>query len=145
MKNIKLNDLFYVILVGFLASIVVGIGIGIIEYVLYITIGLTLRIFFFIGVYFLAGYIRRQYVESAMIYQILAVIFTINGYFLSIIISNVLDAGIDQLGYFLNFIYSLDFLLYYFDPRVIFSSGAYDLIEYLFLFISCTIAYIKTK
>jgi len=145
MKDVKLNDLIFVIIVGFIASIVVGVAVGTIEYLLYEALGFTLRIFFFIGVFFLAGYIRMQYTKSTVLYQVLAVIFTIHGYFLSMLISNVFGSGFDQIQYLFKMVYSIEWVFYYFDPSVIFSGNAYDTIEYLFLFISCAIAYVKTK
>jgi hypothetical protein len=145
MKNIKMNDLIFVIILGFIAATLTGIAVGTINYLLYSSIGITMNIFYFFGAYFIASYIRRQYETSTVLYQVLAVLFTLHGYFFSYVVFNVFRVGIGSAGLIIKLFYSFQYLLNFFNPLSIFQSGFAGIIEYLFIFIFCYIAYTKTK
>ncbi|MBU1019675.1 MAG: hypothetical protein KJ847_00555 [Firmicutes bacterium] len=145
MKNIKMNDLLFVILVGLITATLTGIAVGTVNYLLYTSIGITMNIFYFFGAYFIASYIRRQYEISTRLYQVIAVIMTIHGYFFSYVVFNVFRIGIGSAGSILKLFYSFEYVINFFNPIHIFQSGFGRIIEYLFIFIFCYIAYTKTK
>lgn len=145
MKNVVYKDLFFVVVIGFLVAVLTGIAVGTIDYLLFSLAGFTMNIFFFIGAYFIASYIRRQYDESVRLYQIIAVIVTIFGFFFSKVVFQVFVFGIDSFGFFFKYIFSINFMISYFNPRNIIDSGFGAVISYLFIFIFAYIAYTKTK
>jgi len=145
MKNIVYKDLIYVILIGFIVSLLTGIAVGTIDYLLYSTAGFTMNIFFFIGAYFIASYIRRQYVESIVLYQIIAVVVTMFGYFFSLVVFQVFIFGIDAFEILFKYVFSIDYMVNFFNPNNIITGGFGAVIEYLFIFIFGYIAYSKTK
>lgn len=145
MKNVIYKDLFYVVLIGFIVAILTGIAVGTIDYLLYTLAGFTMNIFFFIGAYFIASYIRRQYEESVVLYQIIAVIVTLFGYFFSIVVFQVLIIDIKAFEILFKYIFSIDYMINFFNPKNIITGGFGAVIEYLFIFIFGYIAYTKTK
>lgn len=145
MKNIKLNDLLFVVVLGFIAATLTGIAVGTINYVMFTLIGISLNIFYFFGAYFIASSIRRQYERSTLAYQIIAVILTIHGYFFSYVVFNVFRVGIENTGFVIKLFYSFRYMIAFFNPVSIFTSGFSGIIEYLFIFIFCYIAFTKTK
>ncbi len=144
-KNIIYKDLIYVILIGFLVATLTGVAVGSIDYFIYNKAGFTMNIFFFMGAYFIASYIRRQYVDSIRLYQIIAVVVTLYGYFFSIVVFQVFIFGIDTFGILFKIIFSFKYLFEYFNPSNIINGGFGAVIEYLFIFIFGYIAYTKTK
>ena len=145
MKNIVYKDLIYVILIGFLVATLTGLAVGAIDFLLYDTAGFTMNIFYFIGAYFIASYIRRQYVESIQLYQIIAVIVTVFGYFFSIVVFQAFIFGIDSFEFIFKIVFSFDYMISYFNPKNIITGGFGSVIEYLFIFLFGYIAYTKTK
>lgn len=145
MKNIKTNDLLFVILIGLVAATFTGLAVGTANYLLYSTVGITMNIFFLFGAYFIASYIRRQYENSTILYQIIAVVMTLHGYFFSYVIFNVLRIGIGASGMIFDYFYSLKYILLFFSPVRAFQSGFSGIIEYLFIFLFAYVAYMKTK
>lgn len=145
MKNVIRKDLVYVVLIGIVVSTLTGIAVGTVDFLLYESIGITMNIFFFIGAYFIASYIRRQYVESALLYQVIAVIVTLFGYFFSTIIFLTFINGIDAFGFIFKAIFSMSYMIDFFNPLNIITGGFGSVIEYLFIFIFGYIAYTKTK
>jgi hypothetical protein len=145
MKNIVYKDLFYVIVIGTLVAILTGIAVGLVDYLLFKLAGFTMNIFFLFGAYFIASYIRRQYFESIKLYQIVAVIVTMFGFFFSKVVFLVLTYDIRAFSFFFKYIFSIQFMINYFDPRNLISGGFSVIISYLFIFIFGYIAYTKTK
>ena len=145
MKNVIYKDLFYVVLIGFIVAALTGFAVGIIDYLLYSTAGFTMNIFYFIGAYFIASYIRRQYVESIVLYQIIAVVCTLFGYFFSVVIFQMMILDISLFSRLFKLVFSLDYMIEYFNPKNIINGGFGSVIEYLFIFIFGYIAYTKTK
>lgn len=145
MENVNRKDLMYVILIGIIVSTLTGMAVGTIDYLLYSSLGITLKLFYFVGTYFIASYIRRQYVESARLYQIIAVIVTMHGYFFSLVIFFVYINGIDTFEYLFKFVYSVDYMVSYFNPLNVFTGGMGYMLEYFFVFLFGYLAYTKTK
>lgn len=145
MKNVIVKDLIYVVLIGIVVSILTGIAVGTIDFLLYESVGITLNIFFFIGAYFIASYIRRQYVESEVLYQVIAVIVTLFGYFFSTVIFFTFINGIDAFWFIFKIIFSLEYMIDFFNPINIINGGFNSIIEYFFIFMFGYIAYTKTK
>ncbi len=145
MKNVNIKDLVYVVLIGLVVATITGIAVGTVDYLLYNSIGITMKIFYFIGTYFIASYIRRQYVESTKLYQIVAVIVTLHGYFFSIVVFLVFINGLDTFEYLFTVIYSVEYMVEYFHPLNLIEGGFGAFLEYLFIFIFGYIAYSKTK
>jgi hypothetical protein len=145
MNKINYKDLIYVVLIGIMVATITGIAVGTVDYLLYESLGITLKIFYFMGAYFIASYIRRQYFESIVLYQVIAVIVTIYGYFFSYVVFLVFINGIDAAEYIFRLIFSLEYMLEYFNPINIIDDGFGAVLEYLFVFIFGYIAYTKTK
>lgn len=145
MKNVNTKDLVFVILIGMVVSTITGIAVGTVDYLLYNSIGITMKIFYFMGTYFIASYIRRQYVESTKLYQIIAVIVTLQGYFFSIVVFLVFINGLDTFEYLFKTIFSIDYMVDYFNPNNLIAGGFGAFMEYLFVFLFGYIAYSKTK
>jgi hypothetical protein len=145
MKNIVYKDLFYVLIIGALVATLTGIAVGTIDYLLFKLTGFTINIFFLFGAYFIASYIRRQYFESIRLYQIIAVIITMFGYFFSKVVFLVLTYDIRAFSFFFNYVFSFGFMTSYFDPRNLITGGFGAIISYFILFIFGYIAYTKTK
>ena len=145
MKNVVVKDLVYVVLIGIIVATLTGVAVGTVDFLLYSTAGFTVNIFFFMGAYFIASYIRRQYEESIRLYQVIAVIVTLYGYFFSILIFQVFIFGLDTFGILFKYIFSIDYMVGYFNPSNLISNSFGSIIEYLFIFIFGYIAYTKTK
>ena len=145
MKDLNYKDLSYVVLIGIVVATLTGIGVGTVDYLLYNSIGITMKLFYFIGAYFIASYIRRQYVESIKLYQIIAVIVTIFGYFFSQVVFIIYITGIDMIEYAFKYVFSFEYMSSYFSLANLTEGGFGALLEYLFLFIFGYIAYTKTK
>jgi len=145
MKNIVYKDLFYVVIIGTLVATLTGLAVGTMDYLLFKLAGFTMNIFFLFGAYFIASYIRRQYFESVRLYQIIAVVVTMYGFFFSKVIFQVFIFGIETFELFFKYVFSIEFMVYYFDPRNLVTGGFTAIISYLFIFIFGYIAYTKTK
>ena len=145
MKDVVYKDLFYVIVIGALVAILTGIAVGTVDYLIYELAGFTMNIFFLFGAYFIASYIKRQYVESIRLYQVIAVVLTMFGFFFSKVVFQVFIFGIGTFGLFFKYIFSIGFMTSYFDPRNLISGGFGAIISYFFIFIFGYIAYTKTK
>ena len=145
MKNVVYKDLIYVVIIGFLVATLTGIAVGTIDFLLYDLAGFTMNIFFFIGTYFIASYIRRQYVDSVKLYQIIAVIVTIYGYFFSIVVFQTFILGLNAFEFIFKIVFSFRYMINFFNPTNVIDGGFGTVIEYLFIFIFGYIAYTKTK
>ena len=145
MKNMEYKDLIFVIVIGALVATLTGIAVGTVDYLLYKLAGFTMNIFFLFGAYFIASYIRRQYYESVRLYQIIAVIVTMFGYFFSKVVFQVFIFGIGTFELFFKYIFSFEFMFDYFDPRNLITGGFGAIISYFFIFIFGYVAYTKTK
>ena len=145
MKNIIYKDLIYVVLIGILVATLTGLAVGTANFLLYNQANFTMSIFYFMGTYFIASYIRRQYIESNKIYQIIAVIVTLYGYFFSIVVFQVFMLGIESFVFVFKIVFSFNYIINYFNPSNIISGEFGGVIEYLFIFIFGYIAYSKTK
>lgn len=145
MRNIVYKDLIFVLIIGALVATLTGIAVGTLDYLLFELAGFTMNIFFLFGAYFIASYIRRQYFESIRLYQIIAVILTMYGFFLSKVVFQVFIYGIETFSLFFKYVFSFEFMTGYFDPRNLFTGGFSAIISYFFIFIFGYIAYTKTK
>ncbi len=145
MKNVVYKDLIYVVIIGFLVATLTGIAVGTIDFLLYDLAGFTMNIFFFIGTYFIASYIRRQYVDSVKLYKIISVIVTIYGYFFSIVVFQTFILGLNAFEFIFKIVFSFRYMINFFNPTNVIDGGFGTVIEYLFIFIFGYIAYTKTK
>ena len=114
MKNVIYKDLFYVVLIGLIVATITGIAVGTVNFLLYNQAKFTMSIFYFMGTYFIASYIRRQYIESTKTYQIIAVIVTLYGYFFSIVVFQALLLGIENFEFIFKIVFSFEYMINYF-------------------------------
>ena len=145
MKNVIYKDLFYVVLIGLIVATITGIAVGTVNFLLYNQAKFTMSIFYFMGTYFIASYIRRQYIESTITYQITAVIVTLYGYFFSIVVFQALLLGIENFEFIFKIVFSFEYMINYFNPSNLVTGEFGGVIEYLFIFIFGYTAYSKTK
>ena len=110
-KDIKLNDLIFVLLYGVFISTLIGIAIGLLEYTIQNTIGFSLFfILFFISSNFIGKMVRNQYEYPHIIYIVITGVFLVLQALLGISLPIMLDVvsgygGIDTLleqGFFFS-------------------------------------------
>jgi len=118
-----------------------GAFAGTMNYMLMKSVSIGLFLFYFVGVYFMATYIRRQYEEPAKLYKIIAVYFALVGYGFSQVFPFILEFQMIE-SVPMSLVHSI-FLLYPISLIALFfvSLGFEIIFEMLVLFIIGYIAY----
>ncbi len=102
-KDIKLNDLIFVILYGVVISLLFGVVIGLLDYVISDAIGFSIFfILFFFGAQFIGNTVRKQYEIPHIVYITITAVFLVLQALLAISIPYMLNVvsgfgGIDIL------------------------------------------------
>ncbi len=78
LKDIKLKDLFFVILYGGLTSILLGLIIGFLDYYITSLINFSfMMLLFFFSAQFVGNLVRKQYIRPHIVYTIITGLFLV--------------------------------------------------------------------
>jgi len=134
LKDIKLKDLFFVILYGGIISILLVYVLGFLDFYISKTISFSfMMILFFFSAQFVGGLVRKQYINPHLLYTILTGIFLV----LQVII--ILGVKFALLAFPENIMVIFDINLYFYYVYLffvsIFTNFSFDLLLMLLVIV----------